>query len=167
MSGLPRFHVREIEHVPLRLVGDLSSTRYESETWVQAGWLGYLRVGNQLIRGRWAEAGSRWAFSPENASALTSVGSLREFDVFDGYWGERASLVLDQTLSWREAVWTDPNDHDHCRICWATIAAHENARHFAASPALRVCAACHVSHVQPHEIGFSGMGLSAQRGPAA
>jgi hypothetical protein len=78
-----------------------------------------------------------------------------------------AGLLLDQTLSWRESIWTSPNDHDHCRICWATIAANENTRHFAASPTLRVCAVCFASYVQPRKIDFSGMGSSGKGGPAA
>jgi hypothetical protein len=167
MSGFPRFRVHKIERAPLRLIGELSSTQYESETWVQAGWLGDLRVGNRFVRGRWAEAGSSWAFSPENTSALQTIGSVRDFEVFSGYWGERAGLVLDQTLGWREPVWTDPNDHDHCRICWATISSNENTRHFAASPALRACSACYSSYVQPRKIEFSGMGFSGMGGPAA
>jgi len=162
MPELPRFRVRKIEHNPLRLIGELSSTQYESQTWVQARWIGDLRVGNRFVTGRWSEAGSSWAFAPEDPSALDTIGNVRDFEVFEGYWGERAELVLNETLSWRESTWTDPNDHDHCRICWATINSEENACHFAASPALRVCSACHSSYVQPCNIDFSELG-----GPAA
>lgn len=162
MSELPHFRVRRIEQDPLRLIGDLSSTRYGSQTWIQSGWLGDLRIGSRFLTGRWSEAGASWAFSPNDQTALESIAEVRDFEVFDGYWGERAELVLDESLDWREAIWSAPDDHDHCRICWSTINASENASHFAASAQLRICAACHSSHVQPRNIDFSQLG-----GPAA
>ena len=162
MPGLPRFRVRRIEHDPLRLVGELSSTVYESQTWIQAGWLGDLRVGSRFVTGRWSEAGPSWVFSPADPNALEIIAAVREFEVFEGYWGERAELVLDASLDWRESTWSDPNDHDHCRICWAAINSGENTRHFAASAHLRVCLTCHSSYVQPRSIDFSELG-----GPAA
>lgn len=162
MPELPRFRVRKIEQQPVRLIGELSSTHYGSETWVQAGWIGDLRVGNRFVTGRWSEAESEWAFSPENASALETIGAAREFPVFEGYWGERAEVVLDESLNWSESTWSDPTDHDHCRVCWATISSEGNTLHFAASPTLRVCPACYSSFVRPRSIDFSALG-----GPAA
>ena len=97
MPELPRFQVRRIEDDPVRLIGTLSATRYGSQTWVQSGWHGDLRVGNRLVTGRWSQADSEWAFTPESPSALETIGAAREFPVFEGYWGERAELVLDQS----------------------------------------------------------------------
>ena len=158
MSELPHFRVLKVEQGPLRLIGDLSSTRYGSETWVQSGWLGDLRIGSRFLRGRWSEAGACWAFSPEDQNALETVAEVRDFHVFDGYWGERAELVLDESLNWRDAIWSNPDDHDHCRICWGTISSEENTSHFAASAQVRVCPTCHSSYVQPRNIDFSPLG---------
>jgi hypothetical protein len=162
MPGLPRFRVREIDHDPFRLIGDLTSTHYEARAWVQAGWLGDLRVGSRFVTGRWSEVGSSWAFTPDDPSAPETIADEREFDVFDGYWGERAALVLDEALIWRESAWADLDDHDHCQICSSTIDSRENARHFAASSTLRVCSGCHSAYVEPRSIDFSREG-----GPAA
>ncbi|TMA33075.1 MAG: hypothetical protein E6J87_11175 [Deltaproteobacteria bacterium] len=162
MATLPRFRVHRIEEDPLRLVGEVSATEYQSETWIHAGWLGDLRVGNHFIAGRWSEAGTSWAFAPEDPHARDKIGEARDFEVFEGYWGERASLVLDESLDWHGSSWSDPIDHDHCRICWATINSQENAQHFAASENLRVCPRCHSSYVQRRSIDFTALG-----GPAA
>ena len=162
MPELPRFRVRKIERDPVRLIGELSSTRYGSESWVEAGWLGDLRVGNRFVTGRWSQTEAEWVFSPERASALDTIGAAREFPVFEGYWGERAELVLDESLAWSSAKWGETADHDHCRICWASINSEENTVHYAASPNLRVCAACYSSYVQPRSVDFRELG-----GPAA
>jgi len=162
MAELPRFHVHKVESEPLRLVGRLSSTEYGSEKWVRPGWLGDLRVGNRFVTGRWAEANPLWTFSPKDANALQTIGELREFEVFEGYWAERAELVLDESLNWADTAWTDSSDHDHCRICWATISSKENTRHFAASPSSRVCLSCYSLYVKPRSIDFSQL-----HGPAA
>jgi hypothetical protein len=158
MSELPHFRVLKVEQDPLRLIGDLSSTRYGSQIWIQSGWLGDLRIGSRFLTGRWSEAGACWAFSPDDQNALESIAEVRDFEVFDGYWGERAELVLDESLNWREAIWSVPDEHDHCRICWGTIDSAENTSHFAASAQLRVCPACHSSYVQPRNIDFSQLG---------
>jgi hypothetical protein len=153
--------VREVEHDPLRLIGDVSNTRYGSQTWIQSGWLGDLRVGSRFVAGRWSEADGRWIFAPNDQNALQIIAQAREFDVFDGYWGERAELVLDESLDWREASWSDPDDHDHCQICWGTIDS-EDARHFKVFAAVRVCPVCYSTYVKPRNIDFSKIG-----GPAA
>jgi hypothetical protein len=162
MSALPHFQVREIENHPLRLIGELSNTRYGSQTWIRSGWLGDLRVGSRFVRGRWSEADGRWVFAPNDQNALETIAELREFDVFDGYWGERAELVLDESLTWRETDWSDPEDHDHCQICWDTINLNENARHFKVFAAVRICPACYSNYVEPRNVDFSKIG-----GPAA
>ena len=162
MPTLPRFRVHRVEEDPLRLVGDLSTTEYGPRTWVQSDSLGNLRVGSCFVTGRWSEAGTSWAFAPEDPNALETIGDARDFEVFDGYWGERVALVLDESLGWNASSWTDDEAHDHCRICWSTINSEENADHLAASESLCICSGCHSSYVRPRSIDFTELG-----GPAA
>lgn len=86
MSGLPRFRAEDRAR-SIRLIGELSTTQYESETWIKAGWLGDLRVGDHFVSGRLADAGSNRVFTPEDSNALETIGDVRNFEVFDGYWG--------------------------------------------------------------------------------
>jgi len=76
-----------------------------------------------------------------------------EFDVLDGYWGDRAALVLDSCLAWVPDEWTQADDHDHCAICWAHIYVTENRDHFASSTGKRVCAACY-DYVRSRSLDF-------------
>lgn len=162
MPMFPLFRVRQIQGDPPRLVGTLSDTRYGSEIWVQDGGMGDLRVGDRFVTGRWSRAGAEWAFSPESKGALELIGTAREFRVFDGYWGERAQLVLDGSLRWSKTIWAKSTDHDHCRLCWADINSEVNTSHYEADPQLRVCPACYDFYIAQRSIDFSGLG-----GPAA
>jgi len=164
-SRLPRFVIRGIQKAPLRFVGDLSTTRYGSETWIQNGWNGDLLVAGRLIGGRWSEGKGYWVFSPDDPTAAEALAEGREYRVLDGYWAERAELVLKESLNWRESMWSGPTRHEHCGICWATIGLNENARHFAAAAdgrVYRVCANCYTLNVQTRSLDFSHLG-----GPAA
>jgi hypothetical protein len=87
---------------------------------------------------------------------------VRDFEVFDAYWGERAALILDDSLQWRASAWADQNDHDHCSICWARIDSAEKTSHFAAAATLRICSGCYSSYVRPRSVDFRELG-----GPAA
>lgn len=79
-------------------------------------------------------------------------------EVLDGYWGDRADLVLDTSLIWNRHQWTDAADHDHCAICWATISTQEKSEHFAArypeGRRDRVCAPCYHNYVSKRALGF-------------
>jgi hypothetical protein len=158
MAEIPWFQIRKVERTSARLIGSLSSTRYGSTVWVKPGWLGDLRVGNRFVSGRWSKAGFRWAFSLEDAAELELIGPAKRLQAFDGYWAERAEIVLNESLSWACATWQDPTDHDHCCICWAPITTQENAVHYMANRNSRVCSACYSSYVQPHNIDFSELG---------
>ena len=162
MAEIPWFHIRKVEREQARLIGSLSSTRYGREVWIKPGWLGDLRVGNRFVSGRWSKAGFRWAFSLEDAAELEQIGSVNRLQAFDGYWAERAAIVLNESLSWAYTTWQDAADHDHCCICWATISTHENVGHYMANRNSRVCSACYASYVQPHNIDFREL-----NGPAA
>jgi hypothetical protein len=68
---------------------------------------------------------------PIREGLLRAGGS---YPYLEGYWGERAELVLDEDQTWREADYR-PRDttrigggvipggwhHEHCSICWERI----------------------------------------------
>lgn len=152
----PTFLVMEIARDDSRvaLQGNVSVTRVGRETWVGDRHIGYLKRGAFLAPGRWHDGGNRWSFvldRPEHVSELEGAPAL---EVLDGYWGERAALVLDQSLVWHKDRWTDAADHDHCAICWASISTQENGEHFAAGCGDRVCAPCYRNYVSKRALGF-------------
>jgi hypothetical protein len=154
--ALPRFHVQEIarQGASVILRGTVSSTGVGQETWIGDRYLGYLKRGDFLAPGRWHAAPGGWDFTLEREEDLGEINGARDMEVLDGYWGERAELVLDTGIVWKADRWTTPGDHDHCAICWATIADRDNADHFVATTGARVCCACHRDHVGRRGLGF-------------
>lgn len=152
----PNFHIESIERaVPRpRLTGRPSSQTFGSHKWIDDGWIGYLRYGTRLVPGRWRAAGDAWQFTLRRAADLEALEGVSEVEALDGYWGERAELVLSEDLTWGPAEWRKAADHDHCAICWATISIPENQHHFRASDGSRVCSACYHGYVRVRSLGF-------------
>lgn len=136
------------------LLGVVSSTQLGGETWVGDGCLGYLKCGNSLVLGRWHRRGERWEFVPGRLEHLAPLRGVTEFEVLDGYWGERAELVLDRALAWTHDEWSTEGDHDHCAVCWAAISRTENRGHFVSSSRQRICEPCHRDYVSTRSLGF-------------
>ncbi len=157
VAVVPKFGVSEVVLDPFRLLGTLSSTEYGPDTWVKPGWLGDLRHEALVLSGRWSRTGDAWVFTPTAEDAEHLVGETREFQVLDGYWGERVWLTLDPSLSWRESIASDIPDHEHCRICWATISASENTHHYAAD-GLVICPKCYAAHIRNRSLDFTSLG---------
>lgn len=157
MAVVPEFSVSEILSDPFRLLGTLSSTQYGADTWVKAGWLGDLRSETLVLSGRWSHHGDEWVFTPTAEDAEQLVAETRKFQVFDGYWGERVWLTLDPTLSWHHSEAGATPDHDHCRICWATISPSQNQSHYAAD-SLVICLSCYESYVRHRSLDFTSLG---------
>ena len=137
-----------------RLVGAVSSTRCGRETWIGDGYLGYLKYESLLVPGRWHLRGEHWEFVPGRPEHLTPLRQVAEFEVLDGYWGERAELVLDHALAWAHDEWSIEEDHDHCSICWAAISMATNRDHFVSGSRKRVCKPCHREYVITRSLGF-------------
>ena len=154
--ALPTFHVQDIARrgSSVTLRGTVSSTGVGLETWIGDRYLGYLKRGDFLAPGRWHAAQGCWDFALERHEHLGEINGAQNMEVLDGYWGERVELVLNTGITWTAERWTKAADHDHCAICWATIAAVENADHFVATTGERVCAECHHNHVGRRELGF-------------
>src|SRR5262245_57400204 len=91
------------------VVGTVTGETYGSETWVGDGWIGYLKSGAKLIRGRWHRKGDLWEFSPEQPNGRDAVCAQLEWEILDAYWGERAEIVVDQARQW-DKVRFQPTD---------------------------------------------------------
>ena len=152
MFLLPTFKV--IERHSDEIVGSVSSTQLGDETWVADRYLGYLKQGDSLFFGRWHAAGQDWKFTLDKSETNEDLPASDEFQILDGYWGERAELVLNTNLDWQPDRWEIQNDHDHCAICWATISTIENQTHFCASTGQCVCNACYDSYVRTRALTF-------------
>ncbi|MCB1103329.1 MAG: hypothetical protein KDK74_01250 [Cephaloticoccus sp.] len=154
---LPRFKPQQVsEHDgKIEVVGSVSSDNFRGQVWLGAKWIGYIgRVGEAPIEGRWFPVGSQWKFVSEDRQAL-AFKKEEELCLYDGYWGERALIVL-APLSWKkeEFVPTKQWDHEHCGICWATIAASTSMTSFLSSERDIVCPDCYQKYVTARSLAF-------------
>ena len=152
MISFPTFNV--IERRTDELVGSVSSTKLGGETWVADRYLGFLKHGDSLFPGRWHCAGENWRFALDKSQVNEALPVSEEFQILDGYWGERVELVLNRRIIWRADHWTLPDNHDHCAICSATIAVAENQNHFVATTRERVCRSCYEAYVSERALNF-------------
>lgn len=149
----PRFSVRRREERTGILTGSVSTVRVSAETWVGDGHLGYLLVDGFLIAGRWRRTGEEWAFAPHDPQEEHARMVGATVAVLDSYWGQRATLVLDPGARWVTAAWSDPEDHDHCALCWTKVDA-DRPHHASNGRGDVVCRECHERYVLPGDLGF-------------
>ena len=160
MEPFPTFNVieRRANDDGVSLFGTVSSTQFGNATWIGDRYLGFLKHGDVLIHGRWHMHGERWQFRVDASETNEQVPAGNLFQILDGYWGQRAKLVLDRNIVWRPEQWQDQDDHDHCAICWATISSSGNQAHFAAPTGERVCNACYDAYVHTRALAFIPVG---------
>ena len=156
MESFPTFNVveRRASDNGVSLFGAVSSTQFGNETWIGDLYLAFLKSGDLLVYGRWHIDGERWQFTVDASKTSEHIPADNSFQILDGYWGERAELVLDRNIVWRRELWQAQDDHDHCAICWETISSIENQTHFAASTGERVCNACYEAYVSRRALTF-------------
>ena len=181
----PRFRVLAIrEENEVALLGSLTTTTYGSETWISDGWVGDLLRDEVIIPGRWRAHGHQWAFTLEKREDLDSLRSKGEWDVLNGYWGERAEIVLDTSRQWRKMrfevsdaiefrnekgrwwVRSDANesgegklieggwDHEHCAIQWEKIGEGGQPEAYFSEPDIWVCEECYNRFVTKRSLSF-------------
>lgn len=155
MSGaFPTFHVKEISQAgySCRLLGSVSDTTARNERWIGERYSGYLMSEKVLTEGKWRQVGSDWEFTLEAPEHLYPFCVGSEYDILDCYWGDRAALVLDEQLSWTSHHWSLEDDHEHCDICWATIA--DGLDYLLSSSGHRICEHCHAKYVCSRSLAF-------------
>lgn len=155
-AEFPKFRIAETvaTDTVVKLIGTITATQWCGQRWIGERYYGYLKHGDFLAEGRWAALNDRWEFTLARPTDVEGLDGASEVDVLDGYWGERAALVLDSGATWGAETWPADEDHDHCAICWAKIWERENREHYSASDGVRVCPACYRSFVERRDLGF-------------
>ena len=102
---------------------------------------------------------------------LDIVKANETYPFFEGYWGQRAALVFDNSLQWektnfkpRDAIKhkddgskeliKDGWDHEHCDICWVTIDLHKNTVYMKSNLYFLVCLECFENYILKKSIDF-------------
>lgn len=143
----------EVDH-KTELIGSVSSEDYLGQNWIGDRWIGYIGLeGEPPIEGRWFPENGIWRFVSENPKSLDfQMG--KPLQLYDGYWGERVYIVLAK-LTWAEEQFVVKKewDHDHCGICWATIAPAA-PKYFRSSEQDIVCPNCYKNYVLLCSLSF-------------
>jgi hypothetical protein len=97
IAQLPTFNVHRVE------VGSAFGS-FDRELWMGERYLGDLLIADsRFVRGRFESVDlphMTATFVPTMASELSLLKSGETYRRFDGYWGERAALVLDRNRLW-------------------------------------------------------------------
>ncbi len=181
----PEFAFLDVDPLePNAVLGTVTTLSHGRETWVRDGWIGYLFSGTTFVRGRWHSRGDQWAFGPDRPDHFEALCRRGLWAVLDGYWGERAELVMDPTREWEKARFESkdavefwgPNgicwrqatqavspgakiisngwDHEHCAICSRTIGNRGDAQGYVSEAQTWVCDPCFRDYVAPKSLAF-------------
>lgn len=133
--------------------GSVTATTYGREIWVADGYIGSLMADEKLVFGRWNSRGDSWAFIPDDSGVIEILRPDTEWVVLDGYWGERAQLVLDANRQWQKGSYQG-SDHNHCAICWETLGQGGQQDGYISQDTTWICSRCYQSYVQPRSLKF-------------
>ena len=147
----PRFHI--IRRDVGEILGSVTALTFGNETWVGNGFIGCLMADNKFVFGRWHTRGDSWAFIPDDSGVIEMLRPDTEWVVLDGYWGERAELVLDANRKWQKALYEE-SDHDHCAICWQTLGQGGQPDGYVDEDVTWICSRCYESFVEPRSLDF-------------
>jgi hypothetical protein len=174
---LPQCEIFDIEktETAIKLSGVLKNVASLSRA--MTGWVVMICVPeNKFIRGKLNELNS------DNFQVSVEVSNLEFQDYFsvgdiypllDGYWGDLAKLVFDDSLIWQkvkfeaqDSIVYHPDgtvetvqggwDHEHCRICLQNISNFEAANHYGYvnQDADWLCESCYQKYVTNKSLGF-------------
>jgi hypothetical protein len=180
-AGLPRLTITSISD-------GLCSAKYEQSRLIGEEWIGCLYLGEgHFVWGRFYKiesANQTCLFRPKNDAEISQLQSGGSYPYLDGYWGERAELVLDLKRQWHKARFEprdatqfpsinttilkksseEPSldarvikggwDHEHCAICWEKILPSAQAEGFISQPDIWVCERCYTQYVEPKSLDF-------------
>jgi hypothetical protein len=147
----PRFHIIRLD--ANEVLGSVTATTYGRETWVGDGHIGYLMAAGKFIVGRWHTQGDSWGFIPGDSGLIEILRPNTEWIILDGYWGERAELILDANRQWQKATY-EGSDHNHCAICWETLGKDGQEDGYVSQDARWICSRCYESYVHPRSLEF-------------
>ncbi len=102
-SDLPHLTIEATE--PGCCNGHYAPSKWIGEGWIGAGWIGAIVLGeSRFIWGHFrnvAPSSYTCSFCPDQASESSELRPGTPYPFIDGYWGERAELVLDRGRQWR------------------------------------------------------------------
>src|SRR4051794_10047638 len=105
-ADLPRFLVVDVHT-------DCCAGVFDSSPWVGENWIAGLYLGgSRFLWGRFRqvdEAARTCSFSPDESADLSTIVPGNSYPFMDGYWGERAELVLDESRNWNRLAF-QPSD---------------------------------------------------------
>jgi hypothetical protein len=176
---MPEFVVESIDEAGSHLIGRLSAIDLPGAGQLEDGDMGCLRSGSDFFWGRWSQRANSWVFAavdgerwftPLDLENMRAHGEQREFEVWDGYWGEKAELALDSSVGWRSRSWSDEDqrrfDHRHCYFCWRSIGNYGEKDFYGGvgqSTDAVACTQCFFAFVEPKSVDFSTIGGPAVR----
>ena len=104
----------DLPHLRISAINtDCCVGHFDASPWIGENWIGYIYTGEgPFIRGRFREVdldASTCAFYPDDATAISGLRSSVSYPYLDGYWGERAQLVLDEHRNWERREF-EPSD---------------------------------------------------------
>lgn len=159
--------------------------------WSDPKWIGERHIvcivmdSDTFVWGRLTNVNARnssCAFTPDDPHDLAKLEIGRSYPQGDGYWGERAELVLNHSLVWRarefhasDAVWFEHSrtmcplsgeipaggvlvkggwDHEHCEICSEKISQQTSPVGVFAEPGHWICDDCYQRFVLSRSLAF-------------
>ena len=183
LNLLPRFQITKV-------VGEDSPSFegvFDVEIDMRKGWYCYfISCDGKVIEGKcdaYDPVTKNSTFKPEDGQDVSYLKTGETYSYLDSYWGERAALVLDESLEWsrvefvpQDAVeWRNEHglrhwakvggsstgellkggwDHEHCEICWETISQHDQKHGYVNQHDQWVCEQCYSKKVGPKRISF-------------
>jgi len=152
IEDLPRFQVSNIvaDAGNVILVG-----RLVGPIWTDRNWVGCLHIGaGRFIWGRFTSVVEQERTAEFVVEPIYESDFLRgqEYAYLDAYWGEKAELILDTSLKWTRTEF-HPSDslHEHCLICWETIAEPAERFGYLDQNNRWVCESCYEKVHRPQE----------------
>ena len=154
--------------------------------WIGDGYIAcIISDSDQFVWGRLSKIESRKSgceFTPNNPAELAKLEEGRTYPQLDSYWGERAELVFDRSLVWKDQEYVAPDgvwiersrtmrpfsgevpdggvlvkggwDHEHCEICCDSISQQTNPIGVFAEPYHWICKECYRRFIIPRSLDF-------------
>jgi len=174
ISDLPKFRVVEISRNAdqTAIIGSVS--RWQ---WVGESHIAYLFISEkEIIKGKFRnvnEAKMTAQFFPSHLIETGTIKTKEAYPYFDGYWGEMALLVFDNTLRWQKTDFNprdaikhkndgtkqflkDGWDHEHCDICCGKISLSVNTAYMKSDKEDNICLGCFENYILKKSIDFIG-----------
>jgi hypothetical protein len=178
-----------LDDLPTLTIASIGEQGAEA-VWSDPKWIGERHIvcivsdSDKFIWGRLSSVDTRQSqcvFTPDDPIQLAKLEIGRAYPQLDGYWGERAELVFNRSLLWREREYQPTDavrersgtmrpfsgavpaggvlvkggwDHEHCAICWETISQKANPIGLHAAPDHWICKGCYQRFVQARSLDF-------------